>query len=96
MKRVTTLHVRGRQFQIVRNAEGFFLAIEDKYLDANGCLTETLNGFQMHASKDLATCLETTKDAVEIDYLKSTGLDKDEAFKVWYLNKYGRALQLQA
>lgn len=94
MAKVTTLVVRGRHFIVVKNDEGFYLAIETKYIDADGRLNTALNGMQMHASKDLNMCLECTKDAVDIDYLKSTGLNKDEAFKVWYETKYG--VQLQA
>ena len=87
MKKITTLIARDRHFTIIQNNEGFYLAIEDKYIDANGCLKQALNGFQMHASKDLNMCLQCTKDAVDIDYLRSTGLSKDEAFNAWLTAK---------
>ncbi len=87
MKKITTLIARDRHFTIIQNDEGFYLAIEDKYIDANGCLKQALNGLQMHASKDLNMCLQCTKDEVDIDYLRSTGLSKDEAFNAWLTAK---------
>lgn len=96
MRRVTTLHARDRHFVIVQNNEGFYLAIEDKYLDENGCTTKALNGFEMHASLDLNMCIQCTKDAVDIDYLKSTGLSDEEAFKTWFKNKYEEKVTVQA
>ena len=74
--------VRDRHFTIVKDAEGFYLAIEDKYIDANGKLNTTLNGFQMYANKDLNTCLNTCKHQVEIEYLEAQGYSKAEAFAI--------------
>lgn len=91
MRRVSTLHVRDRHFVIVQNDEGYYLAVEDKYLDAEGKTTKMLTGYEMHASKDLETCIETTTDCVEIDYIKSTGLDAEAAFAKWFEHKYGGA-----
>lgn len=34
--------VRGRRFVIVQDKAGYFLAVEDKYLDKYGRLAETL------------------------------------------------------
>lgn len=53
--------VRGRVFHIVQDEEGFFLAVEDKYV-TNGKLNTTLNGFQLHVSKCLKTCLQGVKE----------------------------------
>lgn len=75
--------VRDRHFTIVQNEEGFFLAIEDKYI-TDGKLNRTLNGFQMFASKDLNTCLNTTKNQVEIEYLEAQGYSKAEAFGICF------------
>lgn len=74
--------VRGRRFVIVQDKDGFFLAVEDKYLDKYGRLTKTLNGFQLHASKCLKTCIQGVADMVEIDYLRSIGKSDAEAFSI--------------
>ena len=74
--------VRDRNFVIVKNEEDFYLAIEDKYIDNNGRLNTTLNGFQMYANKDLNDCLNTCKHQVEIEYLESQGYSKAEAFAI--------------
>lgn len=72
---------RGRHFVIVQNEEGFYLAIEDKYI-TDGKLNKALNGFQMYASKELDTCLNTCKNQVEIEYLEAQGHSKAEAFGI--------------
>lgn len=82
MKKITTLYVREREFYIVQNADGFYLAIEDKYVDGFGCLKQALNGLQMHASKKLENCIETTKLVVEVDYLVSKGMERNEAMRI--------------
>lgn len=74
---------RNRNFTIVQNEEGFYLAIEDKYI-TDGKLNKTLNGFQMYASKDLNTCLNTCKTQVEIEYLEAQGHSKAEAFGICF------------
>lgn len=75
--------VRGRHFTIVKETEGhfagFYHAIEDKYI-TDGRLNKTLNGAQLHASKELNTCLNNTRNSVEIDYLIEQGYSKAEAF----------------
>ena len=75
--------VRGRHFTIVKNAEGFYLAIEDKYI-TDGKINTTLNGVQMNASKDLNQCLDLVKSEVEIDYLVEQGHSKAEAFAIYF------------
>lgn len=76
---IKNLVVRDRHFTIVQNEDGFYLAIEDKYI-TNGRLNRALNGFQMYASKDLNGCLNTCKTQVEIAYLVEQGYSKAEAF----------------
>lgn len=73
---------RGRNFVIVQDKEGFFLAIEDKYIDENGKLTKTLYGHQMCANRDLDECLKTLHNHIETDYLLSQGYSKAEAFGI--------------
>jgi hypothetical protein len=75
--------VRGRHFTIVKQ-DDFYCAIEDKYIDADGRLNTKLNGLQMHASKDLNMCLNTTKDCVEVDYLVKQGMSRDEALTMYW------------
>jgi len=71
--------VRNRNFTIVQNEQGFYLAIEDKYI-TDGKLNRTLNGFQMYANKELNGCLNTCKNQVEIEYLVEQGYSKAQAF----------------
>lgn len=73
--------VRDRHFVIVQNEDGFYLAIEDKYI-TDGKLNKALNGFQMYASKELETCLNTCKNQVELEYLEEQGHSKAEAFGI--------------
>jgi len=87
MKRVTTLKTNNRTFEIVKNEDGFYLAIEDKYIDKNGCLTKKLNGLNMKADKDLNKCLQKTKDQCEIDELIANGKSVEEAIKIVILGQ---------
>ena len=80
---VKNLIIRDRHFTIVKNADGFYLAIEDKYI-TDGKLNTTLNGIQMMASKELNQCLENTRNEVEIDWLVSQGHSKAEAFAIHF------------
>ena len=83
--------VRDRHFVIVNKeteSGSMYLAIEDKYIDADGKLNTALNGLQMHASKDLNMCLNTTKDAVEVDYLVSTGMTRKQALDTYWETIY--------
>ena len=66
-KVITTLVARGRKFYITTwegelpqmiGTQKRYVAIEDKYLDENMCLTQTLNGFQMHAEPTLEQCIQ--------------------------------------
>ena len=75
--------LRGRHFTIVKNEEGFYLAIEDKYI-TDGKINTTLNGVQMNASKDLNQCLDLVKSEVEMDHLVSKGYSKAEAFAIYF------------
>ena len=70
---------RDRNFTIVKDSEGFYSAIEDKYI-TNGKTNTALNGLQMHSNRELSGCLESTKNAVETDYYISQGFSKAEAF----------------
>lgn len=85
--------VRAERFVIVQNDEGFYLAINKKYIDADGKLTRQLNGIQMHANKNLNDCLNSTMDACKIDYYVSQGMSREEAFQKWYTEL---ELQVQA
>jgi hypothetical protein len=46
---------------IVANGETYYVAIDHKYLDENGYLTQQLNGLQMHMEKDLYDCLSSVR-----------------------------------
>lgn len=74
---------RGRHFVIVQNEDGYYLAIEDKYI-TNGKINQRLNGFQMFASKKLEDCIKRLGDSVEIEHLVSIGHSKAEAFAMYF------------
>ena len=76
--KITELNYRNRNFTIALE-DGWYLAIEDKYI-TDGRLNTTLNGLQMHADKKRARCIEMTKQAVDIDYYESIGMSKTDAF----------------
>ena len=68
---VKTLGIRGQEYIVVKDEEGYYLSINKEYIDENGCLTQELNGLQMHASKDLNDCVNSTIADVEIEYLEN-------------------------
>lgn len=70
---------RNRHFTIVCDEQGYFQAIEDKYIE-DGKLTKTLYGHQTFASKDMNMTLTNLKNQIEIDYLVEQGHSKAEAF----------------
>lgn len=74
--------IRDRHFTIVCDEDGFYQAIEDKFIDKNGKLTKTLYGHQTMADRDLQRCLTNIKNVVEIDYLVKQGHSKAEAFGI--------------
>lgn len=76
---INRYETRDRVFTIVHD-QGHYLAIEDKYLDEQGRMKETLNGFQMHADRELDRCLANTDRACWMDELIGLGCSKAEAF----------------
>ena len=80
---IKKVSIRNRHFTIVKDEAGYYLAIEDKYI-TDGKLNQTLNGFQMHAHKELQGCLNSVKDCVEVAYLVSQGMSKAEAFCTYW------------
>lgn len=74
--------LRDRNFTIVQNEDGWYLAIEKKYIDPDGRINTELNGRQMNASKDLSNCLRMVENDVEIEYLEGLGHSKAEAFAI--------------
>ena len=80
---VRNLVTRGRHFTIVKNQDGWYLAIEDKYI-TDGKINKTLTGIEMCASHTLKECLSRLNDKVEIAYLISQGYDKAEAFAMHF------------
>lgn len=86
-KVLTTLLVRDRKFYIttwegalpgMTGLQKRYVAIEDKYLDKNMCLTQTLNGFQMHAEEKIENCIQAVRQSVEVD---------------WRMKEYGETLE---
>lgn len=81
MKNITTLNTEGRKFYIVQNDDGFYCAIEDKFVDENGKLTQKLNGLQMNANKNVADCINQTMSKCRIDTLVKNGMDVTTAIQ---------------
>lgn len=86
---VTKFYYRGRTFYIctwtgelpqMTGEQTRYVAIEDKYVDENGCLTQTLNGFQMHAEDTAQKCMESVKFSVDVHCrMEETGEDIETA-----------------
>lgn len=74
--------VRDRNFTIVKDENGWYLAIEKKYIDPDGRINTKLNGIQMNAAKELELCLRGVENDVEIAYLEGLGHSKAEAFAI--------------
>ena len=83
MKHITTCTRRGTTFEVVQNDEGWYLAIDRRYIDADGCLTKELNGLEMHADKELDRCIDMARQSVDADYYMeryiAQGMDEDMA-----------------
>lgn len=65
MKHITTLQYRGRTFEIVKN-HGYYMAIEDKYIDEDGKLTIELNGIKMHANESIDQTIQSVKGMIDL------------------------------
>ena len=76
---IKSVTMRDRHFTVVLD-KGFYQAIEDKYIDEDGRLTQTLWGYQTFANRDLNECLKGAQNRVEVDYLVSIGYTMAEAF----------------
>lgn len=77
MKHITTLKVRNKSFEIVKDEKGFW-AIEDKYI-TDGKLNKQINGITGHLRETLEQCIESARMSAEVDYLVSEGWDATEA-----------------
>ncbi len=73
---ITTLYFRNDSFKIVKDTDGWYLAVDTKYLDRNGRVTRKLNGLQMHAAKSFDECINKTKFAVKVDELVAQGINQ--------------------
>ena len=76
--KVRDYQVGGRHF-VLGTLEGRYVAIEDKYIDENGCCNTQLNGIQMHASKTLEDCMNRVSSQVKVDALVEAGMEPLEA-----------------
>ena len=86
MKFITMYTRKERTFAIVRH-DGRYCAIEDKYIDADGKLTKTLNGLQMYASISYDECVEHVKNTIDIDDMIANGYTRAQALvKVYNLD----------
>ena len=83
MKRITTLHVEGHAFEIVYY-KNYYCAIDHKYIDSEGRLTQQLNGLQTMASKTQSECIDRATKSVQIESLQNEGMSFEDAFKKIY------------
>ena len=89
MKKITEVMAEGKRFHIVSKSQvkpdgqvvTVYCAVADEYLDANGCLTRTLNGIQMCASESLNSCINTVIASERMKKLVEGGMDQMEALK---------------
>lgn len=71
MKKVTTYTELGRSFVIARDDEGFFWAIEDKYIDGNGKLKKSINGLEGHRGETMEWTISTLSNEIQtVDLVK--------------------------
>lgn len=83
MKKITTLHIEGKKFEIVKHS-GFYCAVNHAYLDDNGCLTQALNGLQLMASHTLNECIDRVTKSIKIENLQKEGKSLEDALKIAY------------
>ena len=83
MKHITQLHVEGQVFEIVQY-KGYYCAINHKYVDSDGRLTQQLNGLQTFASKTKSECIDRATKYVQIESLQNAGIPFEDAFKQAY------------
>lgn len=74
VKYVMTVNEGGRTFEIVKK-NGWYCAIEDKYIDENNRLTQQLTGLQMCASQVLDVCISGVKVKVFTEAKEAEGVD---------------------
>ena len=85
MKHITTFHINGRDFECVENNDGWFLAIEHKYI-TNRKLNRSLNGLEIHAGRTVNECFKNAVFSVEFDKLIEAGYTRDEA--LWICSNF--------
>jgi hypothetical protein len=83
MKRITTLHVEGHAFEIVYY-KNYYCAIDHKYIDDDGRLTQQLNGLQTFASKTKQECIDRACKYIQIEQMQNEGFTFEDAFKQVY------------
>ena len=77
-KRITTLHYKGRTFEIVFDGK-YYLAIEHCFLDEKGRLTKTLDGLDMCADEELENTIARVERRADVDELEAQGMDRTQA-----------------
>lgn len=93
LRRITTLHYRGRHFYIVE-AEPMkivdtykkYWGIETKYFDEEGKLTQEINGMSGHLSETIPECIDSIKTTIDIQAIvEETGCTIMEAIEKYYM-----------
>lgn len=80
MKTITKdFSYRGQHFAIVYDGK-FYMTVNHKYIDGNGCLTKELHFNDLHTSNTMEQLITYTKNALDMDYYEAQGMTKAEAF----------------
>lgn len=91
IRKVTELVAEGTKFYIVKRTDIhpgtsevriLYCAIDEKYVDENGCLNKELNGLQMHARKTLDECINEVISVQKAKKLMEQGVDEMDAIMI--------------
>lgn len=80
-KKVTTYYESEREFIILQDEYNKFWAIEDKYIDDNGRLTQEINGITGLRSDTVAEAIEKAHQRIVYQGLIAQGYSMEEAFE---------------
>ena len=79
LTKITNYHEAGRKFTICEDNEGFYWAIEDKHIDADGRINTTINGLSGFRSETEEECIERLSNFIQVEALVASGMDRMDA-----------------
>lgn len=77
MTLVTRVISKGREFYILKNAQGFWGVESNKFSD--GVLQEPISGLQGFLSQKVSETIKMVLQAIEVDHLETMGMDRFDA-----------------